>query len=230
MRGAPGRRNIVGIGKWSDGQLVYALRTGIRPNGNFLPIYMPKFPLMSDEDVRSVIAYLRSDRKEVQAVHTKTAVSSPSFLTKLLCNTVAKPYPYPKNAIITPDSSDKVAYGKYLVQGRYTCFGCHSADFKKLDELHPENSLGYCGGGNELIDKEGKSIKSLNITSDKETGIGNWSENDFKLTLRMGIVKNENALRYPMMPYTRLSDTELSSIYTYLQSVSAIKNKIERKF
>jgi mono/diheme cytochrome c family protein len=50
-----------GIGGWTDSEIAYFLRTGVRKNGQYAPIYMPKFAHLSDEDLRSVIAWLRSD-------------------------------------------------------------------------------------------------------------------------------------------------------------------------
>ena len=54
-----------GIGKWTDAEIAYLLRTGVKPDGQFLPVYMPKFPHLSDEDLRSVIALLHSDKPYV---------------------------------------------------------------------------------------------------------------------------------------------------------------------
>src|SRR5690348_10263884 len=51
---------VHGIGNMTDGQVYYLLRTGVRPDGRFLPI-MAKLQKMSDEDLQSIIAFLRSD-------------------------------------------------------------------------------------------------------------------------------------------------------------------------
>src|SRR4030095_8423020 len=50
-----------GIGSWTDGELIYFLRTGVHRTGQYVPPYMPKFPLLSDDDVESIVAFLRSD-------------------------------------------------------------------------------------------------------------------------------------------------------------------------
>jgi mono/diheme cytochrome c family protein len=49
-----------GIGKWTDGQLIYFLRTGVRPDGQYVPPWMPKLPHVSDEDIQAIVAFLRS--------------------------------------------------------------------------------------------------------------------------------------------------------------------------
>ena len=85
------------------------------------------------------------------------------------------------------------------------------------------------GGGNKLTAKDGKTIiTSLNLTPDEETGIGSWTEEQFSNALRNGIVPNGPALRYPMEPHPRLTDSEVHAIYTYLRSIPKIKNKVER--
>jgi len=50
-----------GIGGWSDGEVAYMLRTGINRTGQYVPPYMIKLPLLSDADMESLLAFLRSD-------------------------------------------------------------------------------------------------------------------------------------------------------------------------
>src|SRR5215467_5362890 len=102
------------IGSWSDGQLAYLLRTGIRRTGQYAPPWMPKYPHMSDEDLESVIAFLRSDDPlTAPAAVNPPGVSKPSFFAKLLTHLIFKPLPYPKTPIQTPSTSDQLAYGRY---------------------------------------------------------------------------------------------------------------------
>src|SRR4030095_11018880 len=85
-----------GIGTWTDGELIYLLRTGVDRKGQYLPPYMPKLPLMSDDDLESVIAFLRSDDPMVEpSAVDPPGVTQPSLLTKVLTHTVFKPLPYP---------------------------------------------------------------------------------------------------------------------------------------
>src|SRR5580765_7794497 len=55
-----------GIGNWTDGQIMFLLRTGIKRNGHYAPPWMPKLPHMSDYDVESIIAFLHSNDPLVQ--------------------------------------------------------------------------------------------------------------------------------------------------------------------
>ena len=85
-----------------------------------------------------------------------------------------------------PSPSDRVAYGRYL-SSSIGCFACHSADFKTMDELEPEKSKGYFGGGNAMLDQRGETVVTANLTFDEATGIGRWSEEDFDRALRTGV-------------------------------------------
>ena len=227
-------RNIThnGIGSWTDGDLIYFIRTGIRPDGQYVPMYMPKLIHISDEDLFSLIAFLRSDNAWVQPDTTKQPATQQSFLTKFLVTIgVAKPFPYPTGPIAGPDTTDKVKWGRYIALNQLECYACHSQDFAKNDYFTPEKSVGYFGGGNKMFDKEGHEMHTLNITMDKQTGIGSWTEDDFVKAVRFGqLPGNQPALRYPMEPYANLTDTEVRAIYAYLKTVPAITNKVDRKF
>lgn len=218
----------MGIGKWTESEIAALLRTGIKPSGEFAPFYMPKFVHMSDQDMEAIIAFIKSNRKEVQAVALQQKKPEPSFLVKFLCRVAWKPMPYPDKPIPQPDTTDLKVYGNYLVNARYDCYPCHSADFTKVDMMKPKNSLGYLGGGNKLMDLEGREIFSANITPHPEHGIGSWTEDEFKTALRFGKNPKGGVLKYPMMPYSLMSDLEAKAIYSYLRTVPALGNKVKR--
>lgn len=216
-----------GIGKYTDAELKYLLRTGIKRNGQYAPPYMAKLPHMADDDINAIISFLRSDDKMVKASKTPTKPCEPSFLTKFLCFVEFKPLPLPKEKINLPDTTNEVELGKYLAHN-LDCFTCHSSDFKKMNIMEPEKSLGYFAGGNKPLNMEGQVMVTPNLTFDKETGIGNWSKEKFVKAVREGIVEGQNALRYPMYPYSMLTEYEAGSIYEFLKTVPQIKNKVER--
>jgi hypothetical protein len=220
-----------GIGNWSDGDLIYLLRTGLKPDGQYIPPYMPKLIHISDEDIASIIAFLRSDNEWVQANSIRMPATQPSFLTKFLVTIGAmKPFEYPANAIPDPDTTNTVTWGKYIACYQYECFACHSKDFATNDYYVPEKSPGYFGGGNKMYTMEGKEIYSLNITMDKNAGIGNWTEDQFVTAVKSGVLPDGSpALHYPMQPYINLTDKEVKAIYAYLKTVPASDHKVERK-
>lgn len=220
--------NMHGIANWTDAQLVYLLRTGIRPDGSFIPPYMPKFNGMADYDVESIIAWLRSDDPMLAADETVPPASEPSFFTKFLSNIAIKPLPYDGSPRALPDTNNAVEHGKYLATFQLQCFACHSKDFAKVNDLQPELSEGFFGGGNPMTNYDGKVVNTANITMDEETGIGSWTEEDFIKAVKQMQTPHGKVLQYPMEPYPLLSDKEVSHIYAYLQTVPKVRNRVAR--
>ena len=210
-----------GIGNWTDAEVVTLLRTGIGRDGRYRVI-MPHFVYMSDDDMAAVLAFLRSNNQWVSPNPTPSHAQEPSFLLKTLANTVMKPTAL-LGSQVAPAPTDAIAYGHYLVVGRYVCYECHSKDFKTNSYLHPEQSEGYLGGGNPLMNLQRQTVLSRNLTPDPETGIGDWSEAQFGQAVRYGMSPH-GPLSYPMPKYSRLTDEEVHALYAYLRSVPKIKN------
>ncbi|HET8946565.1 MAG TPA: c-type cytochrome [Candidatus Polarisedimenticolia bacterium] len=217
-----------GIGGWTDGEIAYLLRTGVARDGRYTPPWMIKLPHISDEDLRDIIAFLRSDDPLVQARDVDNRPSRPSFLAKLLCRVDFKPFAYPRQEIAGPAPGDEVAYGRYLVDSKLLCYGCHSADFKTLDEEHPQNSPGYLAGGNPMPEAGGTVVRTANLTPDDDTGLGRWTGADFRRALVEGIRPDNRPLRFPMVPYRSLTDEEVGAIYAYLRTVPPARNAVAR--
>lgn len=219
-----------GIGNWTDGELYYFLRTGIRPQtGAYVPPFMPKYSHMSDEDLLSVIAWLRSPDPELVADEHEFPPNNYNFLIKLLANVAFGPLPLPTQPIMEPDTSNPVVLGKYVANGMIGCFACHSADLKTLNDLDPEKTPGFYGGGTVMLDMDGTTkVATANITMDKETGIGNWTEQQFVDAVRYGKKPQGGLLHSPMAPHAGLTETEIKAIYAYLQTVPVIQNKVDR--
>ena len=219
---------VKGIGSWTDGEIAYFLRTGVDRHGQYIPPWMPKFPLLSDDDLESIIAFLRSDDALVAAAPVDPpGKSRPTYFTKLLTHTVFKPMPLPKERLVAPPASDRVAYGRYLV-GSNGCFTCHSASFTRMDELHPEKSAGFMGGGNEMPDLSGTIVHTANLTPDETTGIGKWSEEEFSRAVRTGVRPDRTVVRFPMVPWPELTTEDAGAMYAYLRTVPKIHNDVPR--
>ena len=74
-----------------------------------------------------------------------------------------------------------------------------------------------------------KIVFSANITPDKKTGIGTWSEEDFINTIRTGTHpgwKKDLNNPMPWLEYAKLSNEQLTSIYAYLMSLQPVNNKV----
>jgi hypothetical protein len=78
-----------------------------------------------------------------------------------------------------------------------------------------------------MPNKEGEIVYTRNLTPDKETGLGNWTEEQFIKAVKHGLRDGKPALQYPMTPYTLLTDEEASAIWAYLQTIPAIHHDID---
>lgn len=218
--------SVYGIGRYTEGDLFTLLRTGLRPDGTHLAI-MPKFNRLSDEDVYSLISFLKSDDPRVQPSQEQHPIQQYTMLSRFLGHFVMKPAEMPKQPIPNPDTTDAVAWGRYLALDAFDCYSCHSASFTSNNGAEPEKSKGFFGGGNQLLDEEGKPIYTANLTPDKETGIGNYSEEEFLTILKFGKKPDGTSIRYPMKPFPQMTDGELKALYAYLRTVPAIKNDVD---
>lgn len=122
----------------------------------------------------------------------------------------------------------RLARGKYLVDAVAGCLGCHSpADFKSPGAPPIEGKL---GAGTVWADKQLPWLVAPNISPDKETGAGNWSDDILARAIREGIGHDGRAL-FPVMPYTSfryMSDEDLASIIVYIRSIPAVRNELPK--
>jgi mono/diheme cytochrome c family protein len=110
-------------------------------------------------------------------------------------------------------SSETIAHGKALVEAG-DCASCHTADPAKP----------FAGG--KRIDTPFGAIYSPNLTPDKNTGIGFWSDQDFRRALRQGISPNGSRY-YPAFPYpyfTKLTRDDIDAIHAYLATLTPVQN------
>ncbi len=126
-----------------------------------------------------------------------------------------------------PRTPERLARGKYLVEGLLQCPFCHSEfDFTQRPSRPVE---GKKGGGNvftggELGLPEPNRVVAPNISSDPEYGAGKWKDADFVRALRQGIGHDGRTL-YSMMPYQyfrNLSDEDLASAIVYERSLAPV--------
>jgi mono/diheme cytochrome c family protein len=119
---------------------------------------------------------------------------------------------------------ERLARGDYLTNAVIACFGCHS----KVDWENEMIPVETRGAGELLIDKNVPWLHCSNITQDRETGIGAWSDDAIARAIREGIGNDGRAL-FPMMPYQKLramSDEDLASVVAYLRTVTPIRSEI----
>ena len=189
-----------GAGKWTDDMLARAIREGVGHDGRALCWQMPYiyFKNLSDEDLASVIVYLRS----LPAVHSMIAPTIVSSAERSGTEKSLKPILQP---VLTPDFSDPAKRGKYLVS-LGMCVGCHTAG----SEYNP----GLFAGGN-FAHVYGRKAFTANITSDS-SGI-TYGPAGFIFVMRTG----KGGTLNPIMPWTafrNMNDEDLKSIYAYLKT------------
>lgn len=70
---------------------------------------------------------------------------------------------------------------------------------------------------------------SANLTPDKETGLGDWTEDQFIATMRTGKHQGKGRAVLPPMPYFivgALTDPEIKALWAYLRSLAPVKNRV----
>jgi mono/diheme cytochrome c family protein len=131
--------------------------------------------------------------------------------------------PYP--TIKASTDSLVLAKGKYLVYGPAHCADCH-APADKATEIEQGIEVPLTGG-REFILPIGK-LYSPNISSDKETGIGNFTDGEIARALRHGVGRDGRAL-FAFMPFQNTSEEDLTAIISYLRTTPAVNNKVPKK-
>lgn len=120
----------------------------------------------------------------------------------------------------------RLARGKYLVDGVMGCFGCHTDQDWSKPGAPPVG--GREGSGHVWSDQDMPWLIAPNITPDKETGVGNWSDDTLARAIREGIGHDGRAL-FPIMPYPnyrQMSDEDLASVIAYIRTVPAVRNQL----
>src|ERR1700716_3221505 len=120
----------------------------------------------------------------------------------------------------------RLARGKYLVDGVVGCFGCHTDQDWSKPGAPPV--AGREGSGHIWADQNLPWLIAPNITPDKETGIGAWSDDALARAIREGIGHDGHPL-FPMMPYghfRRLPDEDVASVVVFLRSLPAVRNSL----
>lgn len=124
---------------------------------------------------------------------------------------------------------ERLARGEYLVEGVAHCFQCHSDHDLTKPNLPIKDGMKGAGWMMEQAEGLG-TIIAPNITPDKETGIGNWTDDEIARAIREGISRDGRAL-FPIMPYQNfrnMSDEDLAAVVVYLRSIPAVRNPMAR--
>lgn len=209
---------VAGIGAWSDGEKLRAIREGIGRDGRALFPMMPyeSYRHMSDRDAEALVAYLNTlppapDR------HPRTVIDFPvSALMKSAPAPVAGP---------VAELADR---GEYLVK-LGGCADCHTPKERGAPVAGKELA------GGEVFRLGKFTVVSANITPDGETGIGRMTEAAFVRRFQeyreyagapLPAATQKNFTLMPWLQFSRYSAEDLGAIYRYLRKQKVVANKV----
>ena len=205
-----------GIGTYSDDALARAIREGVGHDGRTLFPVMPysKFKAMTDEDLASIVVYLRT----VQPIKHQVAPSVPPFPVKYLIRSLPEPITEP----VTADASTPAKRGQYLATIA-ACAECHTPMDQKGNRLP---GLEFAGGF-KLEFTGAPTVFSRNITP-SVNGIPYYTEDLFIETIRTGRVRERQlATLMPTRLYRNMTDQDLKDIFAYLQTLKPVDHFVD---
>ena len=129
--------------------------------------------------------------------------------------------PYPE--ITASTDSAVIAHGKYLVYGTAHCAECHAFTRENFKDYKPGDMPALSGG--MPFNFPGAVAYARNLTPDKETGTGKYTDKELARIIRYG-VRPDDAAIMPFMMYGDLNDADLTAIVSYLRSVAPVKKQI----
>ena len=224
LKGFPGKviaPNITpdpetGAGSWSDDQLARAIREGVGHDGRALFPFMPypHFHEMSDEDLASVIVYLRS----LPPIHKQRPPTQLIFPVNYLIRSAPQPL---DAAVPEPDLSTPEKRGKYLV----TIAGCTECHTPQDSHGQPIAGLEFAGGF--VLDGPWGRVASANITPDP-SGIPYYSLAMFTQVMRTGYLgaRKLNQIM-PWHAFRGMTDEDIAAVFAYLKTLKPVHHRVD---
>jgi len=203
-----------GIGNFSDDMLARAMREGIGHDGRVLEgpafngMIWPALRNLTDEDLASIIVYLRS----IPPIKNKIPKRKLGAAREAILQNGGELLNTSRPLI---DFDDPVSRGTYLIM-LSDCRGCHRGNIRRT---------GILGGGHDFR-YNNKQVISPNLTSD-ETGVGSWAAETFISVIRNGKGKSgEISHHMPWTSFRNFSDEDLSAIYQTLMTSYPVKHVV----
>lgn len=219
----PGRlciRNITpdpetGIGGWTDGEIIRAVREGVSHEGEGLFPIMPYFIYkhVADEDMEAVVAYLRS-MPPVKSVRPERELDFPmSTLVQLWPEPLDGPVPMPAK-------TDRLAYGEYLSTVA-RCEFCHTP--RDPNSMEGFEGRRFAGGMPFFLN--GRTMYTMNLTS-HESGLGAWTREQFIQRFKMYKepikVAPENNTLMNWNAFSGMTEEDLGLLYDFFMTVPPV--------
>lgn len=224
LKGLPGQviaPNIssdpeTGAGNWTDDQLARAIREGIGHDGRALFPLMPyeRFRSLSDEDLASIIVYLRT-LPPVRRPQPKTQIIFP---VKYLIRSVPEPL---IASVPAPDLSTPEKRGKYLVTIA-ACADCHTP---QDDKGQPLPGMDFAGGF--ILDGPWGRVASANLTPDP-SGIPYYDLSLFTQVFRTGYIKARAINQImPWHEFRGMTDEDIAAIFSYIKTLKPVVHHVD---
>jgi mono/diheme cytochrome c family protein len=207
-----------GAGNWTDDMIARAIREGIGHDDRTLFPMMPyqNYRHMSDEDLASVITYIRS-LPAVRQEHPRTAVPFP---VSRLINSAPQPV---ETGVPTPDLGTPEKRGAYLVT-LGSCGDCHTP---RDGKGAPLPGLAFSGGGTFGYEGARQAKAASNLTP-SPSGIPYYDEALFLEVIRTGRVRErELSDVMPWALYRNMTDGDLKSIFAYLKTLQPVDHYVD---
>jgi Cytochrome c len=206
-----------GTGSWPDDALARAIREGVGHDGRALFPMMPYsnfHHFLSDEDLASVIVYLRA----LPPVHNPLPKTELIFPLKYIVRNLPDPLtaPVPERTFSTPEQR-----GEYLTR-LIGCQDCHTPVGK---DHNPISGMEF--GGGSVFEGPWGTVASANLTPDP-SGIPYFDQALFIRTIHTGYV-GSRPLK-PIMPwpvFRNMTDGDLSAIFAYLKTVKPVHHRVD---
>jgi mono/diheme cytochrome c family protein len=206
-----------GIGSYSDQDFINAVRTGIRRDGTHLYPAMPypSYSYMTDADALAVKAYLLS----LPPVHLANRESTLTFPFNQRWSMIFWDFLFNANSRYAPNTAMSPEWnrGAYLAEALAHCGECHT----------PRNIGFALDNRKKFAGAVTAGWRAFNITSDKATGIGAWSDDDVGAYLGAGHALGRGTAAGPMgeavdASFSHLEPSDIHALLVYLRSVPPV--------
>ena len=206
-----------GIGKWTDDEIARAIQEGVDKDGRALFPIMPylRFRNFTDEDLASVVVYLRS----IPPVKNAMPLTKLNFPLNFIVKTLPEPMTtHPAQ----PPRTTPEARGEYIVETVSSCSECHTP----TNQGTPLPGMAFAGGESFDDPSQGKTMFSANITMDP-SGIAHYDEAMFINTLHTGRVPGRILTHImPFEAFKNMTDDDLRDVFAYIKSRPPVKHRV----
>lgn len=207
-----------GAGAWTDDAIARGIREGVGHDGRALFPMMPyeNYRIMSDEDLASIVTYIRS----LPAVSHRPGTSEVPFPVNRMINSVPKRLTGP---VPEPDLSTPEKRGAYMTT-MASCADCHTPRNDKGELLQ---HLAF-GGGNMVEYQPAWAPRAAANLTPAVNGIPYYNEDLFLEVMRTGRVRERKMTDImPWGHYRGMTDEDLKSIFAYLKTLTPVDHYVD---